>query len=235
MGKVPDDLPDTDLLAATGPPLAAIPVVEEELNSDTNLASNRPGPTITSKGRSHPNPPLAPPSPMTDSDLSQHDPMAVKSDIPALDDFPVPPVHFPPRLQRRLTSSLDGPVAEPSSYGRQMTSHVLPIQEAPDLTTTGPGELAVATATQTPSPATNKRVEISTHLSAPSRSDPCRTSSPTDLSPTASSTDATEFGIRQSYPPPSSGSPGSSTLPKGSPRNSGVVLAMRNRFAQNVS
>ena len=229
MGKVPDDLPDTDLPIATGPPLAALTAVEEELSSDRDLTFNRSGPTITSKDHSRPSPavPILP-SPTTDSD--------VKSDIPALDHFPIPPVHLPlPRLQRGLTNSIDELVAGPSSYGRQMTSPALPIRESSDLTATAPKELAAVTTTQTPSPTTNKRVETSAYLSTPSRSDPYRTSPSTDLSTTALTTDTTEFGIRQSYPLPSSGSSGSSTLPKESPRSSGVVLAMRNRFAQNVS
>ena len=236
MGKVPGDLPDTDTPVTAGPSLAALPGVEEELNSDPDLAFNRAGLAIISRDQAHHDPLPVLPSPMTDSDLSQHGPVTVKSDIPALDHFPVPPVHFPlPHSQRGLTSSLDGPVGNPHLYGRQMTFPVLRTREPPDLTATTPTELAVATATQTPSPTTNKRVDTSTYLSTPSRSDPYQTSPPADLSTTELIADGTDFGIRQTHLLPSSGSPGSSSLPKGSPRNSSVVLAMRNRFAQNVS
>jgi len=233
MGKIPDDLPGIDTPVATGPSLAALPSAEEEPNSGPDPAFNRTSLAITSRDHTNPNPPLALPSPTTDSDLSQHDPVTLKSDIPALDHFPAPPVHFPlPHPQRGLTGSPDGPVGNPPSYGRQMTFPVLRTQEPPDFAATIPTELAVVTVTQTPSPATNKRVEISTHLSAPSRSDPYQTLSLTD--PTGLTADSTDFGIRQPHTLPS-GSPGSSNLPKGSPRNSSVVLAMRNRFAQNVS
>jgi len=233
MGKIPDDLPDIDAPVATGPSLAALPAVEEELNSGPDPVLNRTSLTITSRDHANPNPPLALPSPTTDSDLSQHDPVTVKSDIPALDHFPVPPIHLPlPHPQRSLTGSPDGPVGNPPSYGRQMTFHVLRTQEPPDSAATIPTELAVVAVTQTPSPTTNKRAEISTHLSTSSRSDPHQTLSPID--PTGLSANSTDFAILQPHTLPS-GSPGSSNLPKGSPRNSGVVLAMRNRFAQNVS
>ena len=236
MGKVPDDLPDIDVPAVAGPSSTALLAVEQELNSDPDLAFNRAGLAITSRSYAHPNPLLVLPSPATDSDLSQHDPVTVKNDIPALDHFPVPPVHFPlPHPQRGFTDSLDGPVGNPPSYGRQTTFPLLRTQESLDLTTTTPTEFAVTTTVQTPPPTTNKRIGTSTHLSVPSRSDPYQTSSSTDLPTTGLTADGTDFGIRQLRPLPSSGSPGSSNLPKGSPRNSGVVLAMRNRFAQNVS
>lgn len=233
MGEIPGDLPDIDTPVVTGPPLAALPAVEEELNSGPDPAFKRTSLAITSRDHTNTNPPLSLPSQTTDSDLSQHDPVTVKSDIPALDHFPAPPVHFPlPHPQRGLTGSPDGTVGNPPSYGRQMTFPVLRTQESPDFAATIPTELAVVTVTQTPSPATNKRVEISTHLSAPSLSDQYQTLSLTD--PTGLTAGSTDFGIRQPHTLPS-GPPGSSNLPKGSPRNSSVVLAMRNRFAQNVS
>ena len=223
--------------AATGLSSTPLPSVGEELNSDPGLAFNRAGLVITSRDYSHPDPPPNPPSPTTDSDLPQHNLATVKSDIPALDHFPVPPVHFPlPHLQKGLTSSLDSPVGKPSLYGRQMTLPALRTQESPDFTPTTPTERRVETATHTPSSTSNKRVDTSTYLSAPSHSDPYQTPSSTDLSTNVLTTDNTDFGIRQLHSPPSPGSLGSSNLlPKGSPRSSGVVLAMRNRFAQNVS
>jgi hypothetical protein len=167
MGKVPDDLPEADTPVATGPSLAALPAVEEELNSDTDLGFNRtPVLRLPAETTPHPDPPPVLPSPTTDSDLSQHDPVTMKSDIPALDHFPVPPVHFPlPHLQRGLTGSLDGPIGNPPSYGRQVTPPVSAGPGTPDLTATTPTELAAA-GTQTPSPTTNKRTDTSTYLPA---------------------------------------------------------------------
>jgi len=235
MGKIPDDLPDTDSPVATGPSLAALSVVGES-NSNTDPGANRANLANTIRDYTPSN--LLPvfSSPTTDSDPSRHDPAAAEGDIPALDHFPVPPVHFPlPHLKRILTGSLDGSAGDPRSYGRQMTSPVLPIHESPEVTAATRTELAAAAATQTPSPTTNIWADTSTHLPAPSRSDPYQTSLPTDLSATGLTTDHTEFGIRQPHLLPPSSSSGSSNLPKGSPRSSGVVLAMRNRFAQNVS
>ena len=50
MEKVPDDLPDIDTSVATGPSLAPLPMVEEELNSDTDLGVTR---TTLEIGRAH--------------------------------------------------------------------------------------------------------------------------------------------------------------------------------------
>ena len=234
-GKIPDDLPDTDIPIATGPSLAALSAVEEEPNSDTDLGANRASLANTSDCTPSNLLPVLH-SPTTDSDLSRHDPVAVKGDLPTLDYFPVPPVHFPlPHLKMVLTGSLDGPAGNPPLYGRRITSPVLPIQESPDLTATTPTELAAVTATQTPSPTRNIRAETFTYLPAPSRSDPYKTLLPTDPLTTGLTTDNVEFEIRKPHPLPPSGLLDSSSLPKGSPRSSGVVLAMRNRFAQNVS
>ncbi|KAF9650217.1 hypothetical protein BDM02DRAFT_1484078 [Thelephora ganbajun] len=234
MGRAPDDLPDTDIPVATGPSLAALPAVEEELNSDTDLGVSKANLRPTSRDYTPHNLPPVLASPTTDSDISQHDPVTVKSDIPALDHFPVPPVHFPlPHLQRVLTSSLDGPFGNPPTYGRRMTSPVLPAQESHNLTAATTSTMfAAATATQTPPPTTDIRTDATTSFPAPSRSDPHQILSPSDLSTTFLTTDNTEFGIRQPHPLPPSGSSGSLSLPKGSPRSSGVVLAMRNRFTQ---
>lgn len=230
MGKVPDDLPDTDLSLTTGASLAALPAVEEEPNSDTDLRVNRASPANARRDCTPPH--LLPilPSPTTDSGLSQHDPVTAKNDIPALDHFPVPPDHFPlPHLQRVSASPLDGPVGNPPPHGRPAAFPVLPTQEPPALAATTPTELPAAT-TQIVS-ATNVWADISADSSALSRMDLNQTPSQT----TALTTDNTEFGIRQPHHSPPSGSPGSSSLPKESPRSSSVVLAMRNRFAQNVS
>lgn len=235
-GKVPGDLPDTDIPVTTDPSLAALPAVKEELNNDIDLAINRASLVVTSRGYTHPGPSPVPPPTTTNSDLSQHDPVTTKSDIPALDHFPVPPVHFPPpHLQRGLTNTLDGPVGNPPSYGRQTAFPVLPVQESPDLTATIPPEFAVATTTQAPSPTTKMQTDTSTYLSAPSRSDQYRTSASTDPSTGVLTTDDADFGILQPDPLPPSSSLDSPNPPKRSPRSSGVVLAMRNRFAQNVS
>lgn len=234
MGKVPDDLPDTNVPVGTDPSCAALPVVEEELNSDTDLVSSRTGLAITSRDRPHSNSLPGHPSPTADFDLSQRDLVTVNSDIPALDHFPVPPVHFPlPHLQRGLTSSLDESLGNLPSYGRQ-TLPALRKQEFPDSTPTTPTEPAVTAITQALSPTMDKRVDISAHLSASSRPNPYQTPAPADLPTIVLDSDNMDFGIRQPHSSPS-GVPGSSSLPKGSPRGSGVVLAMRNRFAQNVS
>jgi hypothetical protein len=234
MGKIPDDLPDTDIPLTTGAWLAALPAVEEEPNSDTDLRVNRASPANARRDYTPPH--LLPvlPSPTTDSGLSQHDPVTVKNDIPALDHFPVPPDHFPlPHLQRVSASPLDGPVGNPPPHGRPAAFPVLLTQEPPALAATTPTELPAAT-TQILS-ATNAWANISADSSALSRADPNQTPSQTDLPTTALTTDNTEFGIRQPHHSPPSGSPGSSSLPKESSRSSSVVLAMRNRFAQNVS
>lgn len=233
MGKVPDDLPETDTPVTTGPSLTPLPLVQEELNSDTELRVNRTSPANTSRDYT---PPQAPPSPITDSDPPRRDPVTAKSDIPALDHFPAPPVHFPlPHLQRVSTSSRDGPVGNPPSYGRQVTSPVSPVQEPPGSTPTTPTELAAATAAQTLSPATNVWADVPMYLHDPSRSDHNQATLPTNPSATVLTTNNTEFGIRQPHTLLSSDSLDSSSLPKETPRSSGVVLAMRNRFSQNVS
>ena len=232
MGKVPDDLPDIDIPVASGPSLTPLPAVEEELNNDTDLKVNKASPANISRDHIPPN--LLPvlPSSTADSDPSQHDPVNAEGDIPALDHFPAPPVHFPlPHLQRGSTGPVDGCV--PPSYGRQVISPVLPTHEPAGLTPTTPTEPAVATTIQSPSPAANVWADTSPYLPAPPHPDLNQTPLSTNLSTTP--TDNTEFGIRQSHPLHPSGSSSSSTLPKGSPQSSGVVLAMRNRFAQNVS
>lgn len=241
MGKIPDDLPDAETPAATGPSLAALPAVEEELVSDTDLGVNKTSPTNISRDYTPSDVPPAPPPPMVDPGPSQHDSGTVKSDIPALDHFPAPPVHFPlPHLRGALKSPLDGPFENPPSYGRRMTSPVSPTQESSSPTPMTPTQPVVAAARQTLSPATNLTAEQPIHLPTSSRSDPVSPrSDPHQLIPSADlqtavlTSDNSEFGIRQSHPPP--GLPGPTSLPKGSPRNSGVVLAMRNRFSQNVS
>ena len=233
VGKVPDDLPDIDTVT-TGPSLAPLPAVEEELNSDTDLRVTRATATNTNRDTSPNLSPVLPPL-TTDPDLPQRDPMTVKSDVPALDHFPAPPVHFPlPHLQRVSTNTLDGPAVNPPSYGRRVTSLVSPVQGPPDSTATIPTELAATTATHPSPPVPNTWADTPIYLHTPSRSDPNQPSSLVDSSTTILTADDTEFGIRQPRPLPSSGSPGSYSLPKGSPQSSGVVLAMRNRFAQNV-
>lgn len=233
MGKVPDDLPDTDVPVITGSSAATLPVDEEELNSDTNPASKRTGLVFISRDHPYSNPLPGHPSPIPDSGLSQHDPVTVNSGIPALDHFPVPPVHFPlPHLQRGLTNSLDGPPGNHSSYGRQTLPALR--KESPDSAPTTPTEPVAATKTQALYPTMNKRVDISTHLSASSRPDPFQAPAPADLPMAVLDSDGMDFGIRQPHHSPS-GVLGSSSLPKGSPRGSGVVLAMRNRFTQHVS
>lgn len=235
MGKVPDDLPDIDIPVGTGPSLAPLPAVEEELNSDTDLGNTRASPANTSRDYTPPGlSPVLPPL-TSDSDVPQRGPVTVRSEVPALDHFPAPPVHFPlPHLQRVSTSPLDGPVGTPPSYGRQVASPVLPIQEPPGRTATTPTELAAAMTTQTPYPTANTWADTPIHLPTPSRSNPNRTPLPADLSTTDLTADDTEFGIRQPHPLPPSGSLGSYDPSKGNPRSSGVVLAMRNRFTQNV-
>lgn len=226
-GKVPDDLPDIDLPVETGP---SLPAVEEELNSDTDMKVNSASPANDRRGYTYTTPNL--PSSATDSNPSQHDPVTMKGDIPALDHFPAPPVHFPlPHLQRVSTGPSDGSV--PPSYGRRVTFPALPVQGSPGLTGTTPTEPTVTPTTQGQPPAVNIRADATMYLPAPSRSDVGHTPLPADVSTAVSTAENTEFGIHQ--PPPPSGSSGSSSLHKGSPHNSGVVLAMRNRFAQNVS
>jgi len=234
MGKVPDDLPDAGVPVATGPSSTPLPVVEEELGGDTDLRVNRTRPVNTNTGDHTPSnlSPVLPPL-TTDSDQPQRDPITVEDDVPALDCFPAPPVHFPlPHLQRVSTNSLDRPIP---SYGRQVTSPVLPVQESPGPTATTPTELAAATATQTPSPIANTWADAPIYLPTPSRSDPNQTLSPADPPTTVLTTDNAEFGIRQPRSLLPSGSLGSYDLSRGNPQSSGVVLAMRNRFAQNVS
>lgn len=236
MGKVPNDLPDADTSVATDPSLAPLPVVEEELINDTDLGVAGATPANTNRNYSPPN--LSPvlPSPVTDPDLPQRDPVTLKSDVPALDHFPAPPAHFPlPHLQRVSTNSLDGLVGNSPSYSCRVNSPVSPVQEPPVPTPMTPTELAAMTATQIPSPIANKWTDTPIYLSTPSRSDPSQTLLPANPSTTILTSDDTEFGIRQPRPLPPSGSSSSYNLPKGSPRSSGVVLAMRNRFAQNVS
>jgi len=233
MGEVPDDLPDTDVPVATGPSLAALSAVEE-LNSGTDLAVSRASLPGASRDHTPSNHPPAFPSPPTDFDPSQHDRLTAKSDIPALDHFPTPPVHFPlPHLQKTFKSSLDGSVGNHLSYGRQITS-VLPTQESPTSIPTTPTEGTGTITTQTPSPTKDIRTDTSAYYPDSSRLDPLQTRSPTNPLATILTTDNTELGIRRPPLPPS-GSSSSSNIPKVNPRSSGVVLAMRNRFAQNVS
>lgn len=228
MEKVPDDLPDPDVPVMAGPSPAALPLVEEELNSGTDLASNRAGLVIISRDHPHSDPLPGHPSPTPDFDLSQRDPVTVNSDIPALDHFPVPPVHFPlPHLQRGSTNSLDGPLGNHPSYGRQTLPALR--KEPPDSALTTSTRPVVATTTQAPSPAANKRVDKPAHLSASYQAP-----APADVPMAVLDPDNMDFGVRELHHSPS-GVLGSSSLPKGNPRGSGVVLAMRNRFAQNVS
>jgi hypothetical protein len=234
IGKIPDDLPDVDSPVATGPLLATLPAVEEGLNSDTDTGVNRIHLTNASRGYIPPNSLPVLHSPTTDSDLSQHVSTTATDGIPALDHFPAPPVHLPPpRLRGVSSDSLDGPLGNPPSYGRRITSPASSIPEPTKFSVTTPTDLATATAAQTPSPTTNAINETFTHFPVLSRSDPLQTSSPTSPQTTILASETTEFGIRQPLPP--SGSSGLSSLPKGSPRSSGVVLAMRNRFSPNVS
>ena len=234
MGKIPDELPDTDIPVAMDSLVAALPAIEQEPKTNTDLEDNRASPANITRGNPPPDVVPAPPSPTVDSDLPHHDAPTEKSDIPALDHFPAPPIHFPlPHLRGVLKGSLDGPVGNPPSYGRRMTSPTSPAQESPHSAATSPTELVAATGRQI-SPTASTTAETPTYSPLPSRSDPRRTSLPTDLSIAPTSDDG-EFGIRQPHTLLSSSSSGSSSLPKGSPRGSGVVLAMRNRFAQNVS
>ena len=114
MGKIPNDLPDTETSVAAGLSLAALPAVEE-LNSDTDLEVNKIN--LANVTRDH--------TPTIDPSVFQHSPETVKSGIPALDHFPAPPVHFPlPHLRGVSKNSPDGPIGNPSSYGRGITSPV---------------------------------------------------------------------------------------------------------------
>jgi hypothetical protein len=230
VGKIPDDLPDVGASSAAAPSLTALPAVEEETNSDIYLGGSRTGPTNNRDVLP------APPSPTIDSDLSHHDLTIMKSDIPALDHFPTPPVHFPlPHLRGALKSSLDGSTGDLPLYGRRITS-ASPTQEFQRSTATTPTEpAAVMPRQQPPSPTANTLIETSAYRSVPFRSDSHQNPSKSDSSADVLEADNEEFGVRQSYSLRPSDSVGSSSLPKGSPRNSGVVLAMRNRFPQNVS
>lgn len=226
-GKIPDDLPDAESSVTTNSSLAPLPVVEEGPKKDgcseTNKAGYTPANTLST-----------PPSPTAKSDLFQHEHSTVNNDIPALDHFPAPPVHFPlPHLRGVLKSSLEGSIGNPLSYGRRMLSPPSPTPAHPHSAATTPTEFEVATATQTPPLAVGVVAEKSAYFPVPSCSDRHQPASPADLSTVVLASIDTEFGAQHPQLLSASSSPESSSLPKGSPRGSGVVLAMRNRFSQN--
>lgn len=235
-GNIPDDLPDNNGPVATGPPLAAFLSAEEDLNSDTDMGTNRTIQADTRRDHTPPNSHPALPPLAASPDPEKHDLATMNSDIPALDNFPAPPLHFPlPHLRGAIKSPLDGGAGNPPLYGRQIASLVLPNKEAPNSTPATPQELGTTTTTHTKPPAMDVTPETSTYFPVMSRSDAHQHLSLTDPSTVALTAENTEFGVRRHQPLTPSGSSGSPSLPRGSPRSSGVVLAMRNRFSQNVS
>ena len=235
MGKIPDDLPDSETSVSMSAPFAALPAVKGEVRKGTELKPNKTGPVDTRGDHSPSDATPVSPSPTIESDESQLGPATVRSNIPALDHLPTPPVHFPlPHLRGVLKGSLEGPVGNPPSHDHRITPRTLLIRESPHSTAAIPTEFVHVAPRQT-SPTTATIGESSAYFPVPPRSDPHGTRPSADQPTAIPTPDDTEFGVWQLHPLHPSSSSGSSSLPKGSPRGSGVVLAMRNRFSQNVS